>query len=74
MHGRRSRTYDHRPSHPYNAGTEERRVFTDQADIGLRSALSYWARRKKGELHPKRARGGGDNVMFSSDIPVQRAA
>ena len=26
-------SYDHRPSHPYNAGTEHVGFFTDQVDI-----------------------------------------
>ena len=33
------KSYDHRPSHPYNAGTEHVGFFTDQADIGGTAAI-----------------------------------
>ena len=51
-------SYEHRTSHPYNAGTENfgflptRQTLLDQA----RSAVRCSASRMKGELHPTKSR------------------
>ena len=55
-------SYGHRPSHPYNAGTEGYGGFTDQADLLLarsakrREVFGESHEGEKGELHPTTVR------------------
>ena len=54
MHDR-SRICDHRPSHPYNAGTDHVRFSTTRQALHAPSAkrnVRCWASRKKSVLHP----------------------
>ena len=49
----------HRPSHPYNAGTEHFLFLTDQADIACtnrEAPVRCRASRMKGKLHPTKNR------------------